>query len=59
MLYWALLFLIVAIVAGIFGFGDISAAASGIVKLLFVLFPVMFAAGLIVYAVQGGGPPPL
>jgi uncharacterized membrane protein YtjA (UPF0391 family) len=59
MLYWALLFFIVAIIAGVFGFGGISAAASGIAKLLFVLFLVMFAASLIVYAVHGGGLPPV
>lgn len=59
MLYWALLFFIVAIVAGIFGFGGISAAASGIAKLLFVLFLVMFAASLIIYAVNGSGVPPV
>lgn len=59
MLYWALLFFIVAIIAGAFGFGGISAAATGIAKLLFVIFLVMFAASLIVYAVHGSGLPPV
>ena len=59
MLYWALLFFIVAIIAGVFGFGGISAAATGIAKLLFVIFLVMFAASLIVYAVHGSGLPPV
>jgi uncharacterized membrane protein YtjA (UPF0391 family) len=59
MLYWALLFFIIAIVAGVFGFGGISAAASGIAKLLFVLFLMMFTASLIIYAVHGGGLPPV
>jgi uncharacterized membrane protein YtjA (UPF0391 family) len=59
MLYWALLFFIVAIIAGVFGFGGISAAASGIAKLLFILFLVMFAASLIIYAVRGSAPLPV
>lgn len=59
MLYWALLFFIVAIVAGVFGFGGISAAATGIAKLLFVLFLVMFAVSLVLYAVNGSGLPPV
>jgi uncharacterized membrane protein YtjA (UPF0391 family) len=32
MLYWALMFLIIAIVAGFLGFGDIAFAAAGIAK---------------------------
>jgi uncharacterized membrane protein YtjA (UPF0391 family) len=35
MLYWALVFLIVAIIAAIFGFGGVAVAAAGIAKLLF------------------------
>jgi uncharacterized membrane protein YtjA (UPF0391 family) len=36
MLYWALVFLIVAIIAAIFGFGGVAVAAAGIAKLLFI-----------------------
>ncbi|MGA8154016.1 MAG: DUF1328 family protein [Terriglobales bacterium] len=35
MLYWALVFLVVALVAAIFGFGGIALAAAGIAKFLF------------------------
>ena len=42
MLYWALVFFIIAIVAGVFGFGGISAAAAGIAQLLFYIFVVIF-----------------
>jgi uncharacterized membrane protein YtjA (UPF0391 family) len=42
MLIWALLFLIVAIIAGLLGFGDVSSTATGISKILFFLFLVMF-----------------
>ena len=38
MLYWALVFLIVAIIAAIFGFGGVAVAAAGIAKLLFFIF---------------------
>jgi uncharacterized membrane protein YtjA (UPF0391 family) len=47
MLYWALVFFIIAIVAAVFGFGGIAAGAESIAKVLFFLFLVVFAASLI------------
>ena len=47
MLYWAAVFLIVAIVAAVFGFGGIAAGASTIAKVLFFVFLVVFLAALI------------
>jgi len=38
---WALIFLIIALVAALFGFTGIAAAAPGIAKLLFFLFLVI------------------
>jgi uncharacterized membrane protein YtjA (UPF0391 family) len=46
MLYWALIFLVVAIVAGIFGFGGIAATASSIAQVLFFIFLVLFIISL-------------
>lgn len=46
MLRWALLFLVVAIVAGIFGFAGVMVAAAGIAKLLFYVFLVLFLVSL-------------
>jgi uncharacterized membrane protein YtjA (UPF0391 family) len=46
MLRWAILFLIVAIIAGVFGFGGIAAAATDIARLLFVVFLVLFVIAL-------------
>jgi uncharacterized membrane protein YtjA (UPF0391 family) len=43
MLRWALIFLVVAILAGVMGFAGIMVAAAGIAKLLFYLFLVLFA----------------
>jgi len=42
MLRFSLLFLVVAIVAGVFGFAGIVEAAAGIAKVLFVLFLILF-----------------
>jgi uncharacterized membrane protein YtjA (UPF0391 family) len=46
MLRWALMFLIVAIIAGIFGFAGVMVAAAGIAKLLFYVFLVLFVVSL-------------
>jgi uncharacterized membrane protein YtjA (UPF0391 family) len=46
MLRWTLLFLVVAIVAGIFGFAGVMVAAAGIAKLLFYVFLVLFVVSL-------------
>jgi uncharacterized membrane protein YtjA (UPF0391 family) len=42
MLVWALVFLIVAIIAGLLGFGGVQSTATGIAKVLFFLFLVVF-----------------
>jgi uncharacterized membrane protein YtjA (UPF0391 family) len=42
MLYWALMFLLVAIIAAVLGFGGVAVAAAGIAKLLFFIFLVLF-----------------
>jgi uncharacterized membrane protein YtjA (UPF0391 family) len=47
MLGWAVVFLIIALVAAVFGFGGIAAASAGIAKLLFAIFLVLFVISLI------------
>lgn len=47
MLYWALVFLIVALVAGALGFGGIAGTAAGIARVLFGIFVVLFLIGLV------------
>ena len=47
MLGWAVVFLVIALVAALFGFGGIAAASAGIAKLLFVIFLVLFIISLI------------
>jgi uncharacterized membrane protein YtjA (UPF0391 family) len=47
MLYWSVVFFIVAIIAGVFGFLGIAEAAAGIGKVLFFIFAVLFVVSLI------------
>jgi uncharacterized membrane protein YtjA (UPF0391 family) len=47
MLYWAPMFLIIAIIAGFLGFGRIAFAAAGIAKILFFIFLVVFVVMLL------------
>jgi uncharacterized membrane protein YtjA (UPF0391 family) len=47
MLRWALIFLVLALVAGVFGFGVVAGAAVDIARILFFLFIVLFVIGLI------------
>jgi uncharacterized membrane protein YtjA (UPF0391 family) len=41
MLHYAVVFLVVALIAAVLGFGGIAASAAGIAKILFVVFLVM------------------
>jgi uncharacterized membrane protein YtjA (UPF0391 family) len=43
MLRWALIFLIIGLIAGLLGFTDIAGVAVGIAKILFFLFLLVFA----------------
>lgn len=56
MLSWALVFFIVAIIAAVFGFGNIAAGAASIAQILFFVFLVLFVLSLIVGLVRGRRP---
>ncbi|HEV7621316.1 MAG TPA: DUF1328 family protein [Flavisolibacter sp.] len=58
MLSWVIAFLIIAIIAGIFGFTGIFVAAVGIAKILFYIFLVLFLVSLIIHLVRGKPPAP-
>jgi uncharacterized membrane protein YtjA (UPF0391 family) len=47
MLYWAFVFLIIALVAGAFGLGGVAGTAAGIARVLFGIFVVLFLIGLV------------
>jgi uncharacterized membrane protein YtjA (UPF0391 family) len=46
MLYYSVIFLIVALLAGVLGFGVIAGTAALIAKVLFIIFLVLFIASL-------------
>jgi len=52
MLKWIIIFLILAIIAGIFGFGGIETAAISIAKILFFICIVAFLISLILHIFQ-------
>ena len=54
MLYYALVFLIVAIIAGVLGFWVIAATAAGIAKILFYIFIILFIISLIMHFARRG-----
>lgn len=54
MLGWALAFFIVAVIAAVFGFGNIAAGAATIAQVLFVIFLVLFVLSLIFGLVRRG-----
>lgn len=55
MLRWALLFLIIAIVAALFGFGIVVNTSILAAKYLFIAFIVLFVVSLIAGATRGRG----
>ena len=47
MLYWSIVFLLIALVAALFGFTGVYVAAAGIAKILFFVFLVLFIVSLL------------
>lgn len=58
MLSWALTFLVIAIIAAVFGFGGIATGAATIAKWLFFIFLILFVIAAVRAAVTGRTPPP-
>lgn len=52
MLKWALIFLVVAIVAAIFGFGNIAGGATQIAVILFWIFIIIAVIGFVMHLVR-------
>jgi uncharacterized membrane protein YtjA (UPF0391 family) len=53
MLRWAFIFLVIALVAAVFGFTDIAAGAASIAKILFGLFLIIFLIFLVLGLMAG------
>lgn len=47
LLYWGAIFLVIAIIAGLFGFSGVKHGATEIAKTLFFIFVVLFIIALI------------
>ncbi|HMT02815.1 MAG TPA: DUF1328 domain-containing protein [Burkholderiales bacterium] len=54
MLIWVLFFLILSIIAGLFGFTNIAVASASIAKILFMIFIVAFLVSLIMHIIRKG-----
>ena len=58
MLYWAVVFFIIAVIAALFGFTTIAGAALGLAKIVFFIFVVLFVIALIMGLMSGRGATP-
>lgn len=47
MLHYAVVFLVIALIAAVFGFGGIAASAVGIAKILFIVFLILAVAAFL------------
>lgn len=54
MLYYALIFFVVALVAALFGFGGIAAGAVEIAKILFFIFLILMVVSLVIGIARRG-----
>jgi len=57
MLGWALTFLVVALIAGVLGFGGVASASIEIAQILFVVFLILFVIAAAIHAFRGKTPP--
>jgi uncharacterized membrane protein YtjA (UPF0391 family) len=53
MLRWALIFLVVALIAAALGFGGLAGTAVGIAKILFFVFLVLFLVSAVMHLLRG------
>lgn len=56
MLRWALIFLVVALIAAFLGFGGLVGTAVGIAKILFFIFLILFLVSAVMHLVRGSAP---
>jgi uncharacterized membrane protein YtjA (UPF0391 family) len=56
MLGWAVTFLVVALIAAIFGFGGVAAFAVDIAKIIFFVAIVLFVVSAVIGLVRGRSP---
>ena len=56
MLHYAVVFLVISLIAALFGFGGIAASAVGIAKILFFVFIVLAVVSLVMGLLRGRKP---
>ena len=56
MLYWAIVFLALALVAGLFGFTGVAGAAAGMAQILFYVSLVLLFVSVLAAALRGRPP---
>lgn len=56
MLNWAVSFLVVAIIAAVFGFGGIAATAVDMARIVFFIFLILFLVSMVVGLITGRRP---
>lgn len=56
MLKMAIVFLVIALIAGVFGFGGIASASAGMAKIVFGIFLVLFLISALMGALKGRAP---
>ncbi len=56
MLQWVIVFLVLALVAALFGFTPVYVAAAGIAKILFFIFLVLLVVSLLAGGLRRGPP---
>lgn len=53
MLHWTLVFLVIAIIAGVLGFGGLAGTAIGFAKILFVIFLILWIIAFVMRGAKG------
>lgn len=56
MLRWALIFLVVAVIAAFLGLGGLAGTAVGIARMLFFIFLALFVVSVVMHLVRGRPP---
>lgn len=54
MLHYAVVFLVIALIAALFGFGGIATSAVGIAKILFIVFLILAVASFLFGLIRKG-----
>ena len=57
MLHYAVVFLVIALIAAVFGFGGIVAVSVEAAKILFFVFIVLFVIASLMHVLRGKAPP--